>query len=233
VNAFPTKTQNLGLFRGIVLAFAFVLGCQATWILDSEFYRPLLPGFPDNPQAAAAAAAVRNRAALAASLGVIRGDLWAEDALTYLDLFLRDDRGNARVQDTDTVDRARDVARRALSLAPHDARIWLVLAAVDSRSSSLNREASAALRMSYYTGANETELIPLRLLLAARSGALVDKDFAELVRHDIRTVDTRKPALKPAIVAAYRDAPPLGRQFIEDTLEEIDPALRARLEANE
>jgi hypothetical protein len=226
------KTQNYGLFRGIALTFAFVLGCQATWILDSEFYRPALPGFPDNPQAAATAAANQKRAALAASLGVIRGDLWAEDALTYLDLFLKDDRGDARVQDSDTINRARDVANRALTLAPHDARIWLLLAAIDSRSSSLNRKASAALRMSYYTGANEIELIPLRLLLAARSDALGDKDFQQLVRHDIRTVVTRKPELKPAIVAAYRDAPPLGRQFIEDTLEDIDPALRARLEAN-
>jgi hypothetical protein len=42
-------------------------------------------------------------------------------------------------------------------------------------------------------------------------------------------VVTRKPELKPAIVAAYRDAAPIGRQFIEDALEEIDPPLLARL----
>jgi hypothetical protein len=61
--------------------------------------------------------------------------------------------------------------------------------------------------------------------LAVQSVALGDSDFQQLVRHDIRTIVTRKPELKPAIVAAYRDTAPIGRQFIEDTLEEIDPTL--------
>ena len=62
---------------------------------------------------------------------------------------------------------------------------------------------AAALRMSYYTGANEVELIPLRLHLAVNSQALAEKDFQELVRHDIRTIVTRKPELKPAILTLF------------------------------
>jgi hypothetical protein len=221
VNTFPTKTPNLGLFRGTVLVFAFVLGCQATWILMAEFFRPPHSDFSATRQPAAVAATDQNGAALAASFGLIRGDLWSEDALTYLDLFSTDNRHSSNAQ----IGQAREVADRALAFAPHNAGVWLVLASVNSRFDWLNSNAAAALRMSYYTGANETELIPLRLLLAVQSVALGDSDFQQLVRHDIRTIVTRKPELKPAIVAAYRDTAPIGRQFIEDTLEEIDPTL--------
>lgn len=221
MNTFPTKTPNLGLFRGTVLVFAFVLGCQATWILMAEFFRPPHSDFSATQQPAAVAATDQNGAALAASFGRIRGDLWSEDALTYLDLFTTDNRHSSNAQ----IEQAHEAADRALAFAPHNAGVWLVLASINSRFDWLNHEAAAALRMSYYTGANETELIPLRLLLAVQSVALGDSDFQQLVRHDIRTIVTRKPELKPAIVAAYRDTAPIGRQFIEDTLEEIDPTL--------
>lgn len=83
--------------------------------------------------------------------------------------------------------------------------------------------------MSYYTGTNETELIPFRLLLAVRSNAIADLDFQQLVRHDIRTIVTRKLELKPAILTAYQNAFPNGQKFLEETLEEIDPSLLAKL----
>jgi len=219
------KTPNHGLFRGTVLVFAFVLGCQAAWILVAEFFRPPHSDFFATQQTAAVAATDQNGAALAASIGLIRGDLWSEVALAYLDRFLTDNRHSTNAQ----IEQAREVADRALAIAPHNAGVWLVLASINSRFDWLNHKAAAALRMSYYTGANETELIPLRLLLAVRSVALGDSDFQQLMRHDIRTVITRKPELKPAIVAAYRDAAPIGRQLIEDTLEEIDLPLLARL----
>jgi hypothetical protein len=225
MNTFPMKTPGHRWFRGTVLVFAFVLSCQATWILVVEFCSPSHSDLFGTRQPAAVAATDQNGAALAASFGLIRGDLWSEAALTYLDLFSADNRQSANAQ----IEQAREVADRALALAPHNAGVWLVHASVNSRFDWLNRNAASALRMSYYTGANETGLIPLRLLLAVQSVALGDSDFQQLVRHDIRTVVTRKPELKHAIVAAYRDAAPIGRQFIEDTLEEIDPPLLARL----
>jgi hypothetical protein len=87
--------------------------------------------------------------------------------------------------------------------------------------------------MSFYTGPNEIELIPSRLLLAVSAQAIADTDFQQLVRHDIRNIVIRKPSLKPAIVAAYRDALPIGQKFIEETLEEVDPSLLARLRSKE
>ncbi len=227
VSSLSTTSSNRRLFRGAVVVFAFILACQAIWLITAEYFRPSSPYFPGNVQAAAAAAANRNAAALAASYGFIRGDLWAEYALTYSDILLGDERTSAR--SVEVIKRAREVADRALGLAPNDARIWLLLAMIDARFDWLNGKSSIELRMSYYIGPNETELIPSRLSLAINSSEIADRDFQQLVRHDIRIILTRKPELIPAILAAYRDASPMGQQFLEATLKEIDPTLLASL----
>ena len=132
------------------------------------------------------------------------------------------------------VEQASEVAERALSLAPYDARIWLLAAGIDARFGRLKQDkTAAALRMSYYTGANETKLIDLRLRLAVNSSQLADKDFRQLVRHDILIIATRKPELEAALLAAYRHAIPSGQQFLEETLEDIDPAMLAPLRHKE
>jgi hypothetical protein len=229
MNDLNAATLTHHRLRGALLVFAFVLACQAIWILVAEAYRPAPFAFPTDGQAAAAQAVNRDAATLAASIGVIRGDLWAECALTYLDLFWSDSPTSDSSQASETIKRARDVTERALTLSPHDARTWLVQASINSRFDWLNQRTAGALRMSYYTGANQIELIPLRLSLAVRSDAVGDKDFQQLVSHDIRIIVNRKPELKPVILAAYRDALPGGQQFIEKTLEEMDPTLLATL----
>lgn len=83
--------------------------------------------------------------------------------------------------------------------------------------------------MSYYTGSNEIDLIPMHLLLPVRSDALAGEEFQEFLRHDIRTIVTRKPEPKPAIVAAYRDALPAGQRALEYALGDLDPNLLATL----
>jgi hypothetical protein len=220
--------SNLGSFRGIALVFAFVLGCQALWILAAEFLRPENSVFPVGPQTAAVAADNRNAAGLAASFGLMRGDLWAEYAFTYLNLFWSDRQNSAKEQSSSTIEHAREIAVRALTLAPHDARVWATLASINWRFNWLNRKVTA-LQMSYFTGANETELIPLRLLLAVQSDAIADKDFQQLVKHDIRTIITHKPELKSAILAAYREALPNGKKFLEEMLQQLDPTLLERI----
>jgi hypothetical protein len=226
-NSQPAKTPSYGWFRGTVLVLAFVLACQAFWILIAEFYRSSPVGFPTSAQSAAAVN--RNAAHLAALFGFIRGDLWAEEALTYPDAFRRYEWDSASKQRSTTIEQARDIAERALAFAPHDARMWLALASMDSRLDWLNGKVSTALRMSYYTGANEIELIPLRLSLAINVSMISDMDFQQLVRHDIRIVVTRKPELKSAVLDAYRHALPVGQQFIEETLKEMDPSLLSML----
>jgi hypothetical protein len=227
-----TTPPGLRLFRAAFLGFAFVLACQAMWVLLAEAYRPVRSVFPADPQTAAAESAGRNAAALAATLAFVRGDLWAECAITYLGLFWNEDRGGGNLEIPASIERVSDITERALALSPHDAGTWLVLASIDLRFDWLNRRAGAALRMSYYTGANETELIPLRLWLAVRSDAIGDPDFQQLVSHDIRVVATREPALEPVILTAYRGALPSARRFLEETLEEIDPNLLAKIHSD-
>jgi hypothetical protein len=203
INSRPASTVGYRWFRSLVFIFAFVLACQAFWILAAEFSRPPAIAFSTDPETVADATVNRSAAHLAARFGIIRGDLWAEDALTYSDVLRQDERNSTVAKDSIAIEQARKVAERTLAFAPHDARIWLVLASIDSRFDWLNGKASAALRNSYYTGANEIALIPVRLVLSLSLPVISDSDFQQLVRHDLRTIVTRKPEMKSAIVKAY------------------------------
>jgi len=119
------------------------------------------------------------------------------------------------------------VIEQALTRAPHDSRLWLLLAANYFRFDWLNEKAAASLRMSYYTGSNLMTVVPQRLAMAIQSHALQDEDFQELVRHDILITVSNKSELMSALVAAYNNAPLSGRQFIEKTLAEFDPSVLA------
>ena len=208
--------------RSVAGLLACILALQAAWVLAFEFARsPLL--HDDAMRSAGASAAEQRRAVMAASIGLMRGDLWADAALAFLNPASPADLAPAAVE------QLRAAASRALALAPHDARIWIVLALADSRFDWLNGNASAAVRMSYYTGPNETRLIPLRLSLAAHSSALAEADFQQLFRRDLRIAAANGAGVQHAIAAAYRDAPPNAKHLIEETLDDIDPSLAARL----
>ena len=129
------------------------------------------------------------------------------------------------------LDSTRSVAVRAAALAPHDARAWLLIAEVDSQ--GLEHNAAGPLKMSYYTGPNELPLIPLRIDIATRTDAITDSELQILVGGEIRTIITRRPDLKPLIIAAYRSALPEGRRFIESQVGELDPGLLASIRATD
>ena len=215
-------------FRVTAFAFACLLGGLATWILLPELLRPVAIEFPTDAQSAASIYAHRDDATRAARIGLVRGDLWAQAAFSYGDLLWNHDK---KLSDTDAVpyERARELTERAITYAPHDSRLWLLLAAIDLRLDWLNGGASAALKMSYYTGSNAVRLVPPRLLLSLQSRALQDNDFQELVRHDIRISAIRKSELMPAIIAAYNSAPIFGQQFMDKTLAEFDPSILASI----
>ena len=69
--------RNEAQFRKILLVFAVVLAIAVAWTLISELARAPRIGFPID-QNYQAAADQRWRAALAARVGMVRGDLWAE-----------------------------------------------------------------------------------------------------------------------------------------------------------
>jgi hypothetical protein len=209
-----------------VLTFAGIVATAGAWLTAAEIARPPARGFPGNAADAAALAQERAGAMRAARLGIMRGELWAQAALTYADLAWTE--GDlARTHAPETFDRARAVTERAATQAPHDGRMWLLLASLESRMDWVTRRGASLLRMSYYTAPNETALVPLRLATFGRLDAAGDEDLLQLVRREIANVVNKRPELKGAIVAAYGEALPAGKRFFEETLRGLDPKLLA------
>ena len=75
-------------------------------------------------------------------------------------------------------------ADMALSEAPHNTDVWLLLAGLSLRFNWATPSPTAALKMSYYTGPSKLTLIPLRLSLAAKSNALSDPEIQQFVQRD-------------------------------------------------
>jgi hypothetical protein len=212
------------VFRLAISVFAILLGVQCVWLLVTEFSRSGIYRLPMDAVAAAAARNERISASRAAMIGAIRGDLWAESAFTYADLMWSNGRGGA-----DLV-QARTSLKYALTAAPHQSSVWLLLAGLASRYKLPGIEAKEAVRMSYYTGPSELELMPLRLWVAVHSDTLSDGELRDSIGREVRLLFTHQQ--KSAIVAAYKTAPPEGRQFIEQTIREIDPSAGESLSEN-
>jgi hypothetical protein len=221
----PTAPSTIGGFRVAIFAFACLLCGFAVWSLLPELLRPAVIEFPTDARSAVAIYAHRDEATMAARIGFVRGDLWAQAAFSYGDLVWNENKH----ADAVSLERARALTELAITYAPHDSRLWLLLAAIDSRFDWLNERASVALKMSYYTGSNMIGLVPARLLLSMQSRAIQDSEFQELVRHDIRISAIHKSELMPAIIAAYNTAPLFGQEFMEKTLAEFDPSILASI----
>src|SRR6202011_564893 len=86
-----------------------------------------------------------------------------------------------------------------------------------------SREIIEALKMSYFTAPNDVQLMPLRLYTAALSNALSDPDLKELARRDVRLMLIRQPDLKPFVRSAYPRGSSLGKTFLEEPPQSIDP----------
>jgi predicted nucleic acid-binding protein len=212
-------------FRAVVLGFSLFVGGQAAWQLAAELTRV---GIPTVPTFAAASEATlhREHAKWVARFGFVRGDLWAESAFTYADLLWFTTTLNA--EERRSLDEARASAERALSYAPHSSAVWLLLAGLNSRFDGSRADAAMALKMSYYTGPSDPWLLALRLSISTHAIALSDEEIQQFVRRDLQLI-TRRPELKPAIFAAYRDASPYGKRYMEQVLSESDPAFAQSL----
>jgi hypothetical protein len=213
--------HSLSLVRIGAFVLGVLLGGYAAWMLTLDIMRPSPPSFPS---VGAVSGSDRDRAAAAAQLGVIRGDLWADEAILLASGLLDEAAAGTARPAPEALRAARDAAKRAVSLAPHDSRIWLLIAAIDAR---LEHRPDAFLKMSYYTAPNDVALMALRLRIATGSEAISDPDLQVLVSGEIRSILKNKPDLKPAIVFAYRDARAPGRRFIEDALGSLDPEFLA------
>ena len=211
-------------FRLATSLFAMLLGVQCVWLLLAELSRPGISRLPTDAASAAAAQNGRSNARWTARIGAIRGDLWAESAFTYADLMWSDRSGGADLA------QAYSSVNYALTAAPHQSSVWLLLAGLESRYQLPGIDGKEALRMSYYTGPSELELMPLRLWIAVHSDAFSDIDLRDSVRREVRQLFSHQQ--KSALVAAYNAAPSVGRQLIEQVIREIDPSAAEALRAN-
>ena len=210
--------------------FALLLALQTIWIVFPELIRPSPFVFPREPRSPPISPSERVRATRAAEVALVRGDLWAEAAIAQSPEYpMRSVESPQTTPSIGRVQAARTTAEKAAARSPHNARNWLLLASQDCQ---LHREASAALKMSYYTGPNEIALMPLRLLVATCSDAMNDAELQTLVEREIRLIVTHEQNLKPAIVAAYLNATPSGRRFIETVVGDLDSGLMATIRAN-
>jgi hypothetical protein len=211
-------TSPLVRFKTFLATGGLVLGCLALWSLVPDLVRPnksLASG--STPRAQLAGAQMRAR--IAANIGLIRGDLWSQFAqleAASTSVNLDDVPAAAKMA-------AQRAGRQAVTFAPIDGRIWLLLANLNAVADNSDPKVTALLKMSFFTAPNDLDLIPRRLLLAARSDSLVDEDVQTQVEQEIRSILANRPTLKPAITAAYKAAQPRSKRVFDDILQNLDP----------
>jgi hypothetical protein len=213
--------------RNILMVFAIILGIAGGWTLVCELARAPRIGFPVD-QNYQAAADQRRKAALAARLGMVRGDLWAELFFSFANSILI--RSGPDFGAVETLNEALPAARRALVYAPLRSEVWLLLAEMAKDYELQTPSAATALTMSYYTAPYDQALTPLRLSVATRGNAVRDAELRQLVEQDLQTILARKPNLHPAVVAAYATASAEGKHLIESVIQETDPSFLMELQ---
>lgn len=206
-------------FRLTTLLLAALLGAQCVWLLIPQLSSHI-NRLPNDPSSAAAAARYREAAARAASVGAIRGDLWANFAFTYAGLLWTGAGApNGLARDLAS---ARASLERSLKEAPHNSAAWLLLAGLASRYPSTGLDAVKLLKTSYYTGPSEQDLLPLRLQLATHSDFTNDLEMRQFITRDLRFLLGRQKKL--VLRAVYDAASPDGKHSIEQTILEIEPS---------
>jgi hypothetical protein len=216
----PSTSAKTSLRVALAL-FGIFLSAQAVWILLAEGTRTGHIALDE--KFATITLAEQERIKRTASLAVVRGDLWAESAFTYRDQLRTDQAMDPNAGNRFNTEALKPLTE-ALRYSPHRGDVWLVFATLADQYKWAGYQPSSLLKMSYYTAPNEFALFPLRLNVSLHiKGAIDDAELQDMVRRDISVILTRAPALKPALVAAYKSALPLGKAFAERVISEIDP----------
>jgi hypothetical protein len=219
--------------RSALLVFGIILGLSGLWMLLPELLRPKPIGLVFDRAGAEKAVEHWTGAVLAAEIGAIRGDLWAEAAFTGAS-FMWMDRSTIRDWSKfGLLARARANAETALALAPVNGAAWLFLAKLPAISPEGENRVGTLLEMSYFTAPSALDLAPWRLERAATSSALADKDLQAFIKSDIRGILERGPEYRQAIMAAYRNAWPQNQPIFESLVADADPAVAQLLRSGQ
>lgn len=130
---------------------------------------------------------------------------------------------NGSLQSKD-VDRVGDTLRPALARAPHDALLWLGLAAWETGRAPNSPAGAEPLKMAYFTAPNEARLMAMRLAITTRMSGPIDMQLKQLAEGDVRLMLTRQPDQRAAVVSAYRQASNQGKTLLEDAVRATDPS---------
>lgn len=218
----PDQERPIDRLRAGLLAFAAVLAVEAAWIIPAEYYRPERIPLPVDPQASRLASHDRGNTRRAASLAMVRGDLWADSAFTHADLLWKEP-ATAADDSRAAIGQSRADLEHALRYSPHRGDVWLMLAIMADRYNWPGYQPNALLKMSYLTAPSELSLFLLRIKASLRPDALKDPEIQDMARHDLRVIITRTPALKPALAAIYRASSADAKAFLDRAIMDIDP----------
>lgn len=201
--------------RVTLMVLGTVLIMQAVWMVLPEWY---FGGRSSLSSVVSTAAAWPNAISKPASVVAAREDLWIRGGSRF-----SSDSALAAGEQRTALPVTSDGFARALRSSPLRGDIWLMLAATSKHNSSQSSTA-AMLKMSYYTAPNDLDLLPLRVSVALATDAVVrEPELRELIKRDVSLVVRHRPALRPALVTAYRSASADGKIYLEGLISELDP----------
>ncbi len=217
--------KSLSPFRVVLVALALLVGSYACASALAELGSMDRPAFPMDPRKFNTSS-LGDPSGWLQAVSPFRSDLEANLALITAIRALQTGREKAAAANSDV---ALTRVRQSLSIVPCDPELWLTLALLQAQRDPRDPVVTEALKMSYFTAPNDARLMPVRLDMATLSDALADPDVKELVRGDVRLMVTRQPDMRAAVVLAYRRASRLGKAFLEESIQSIDPALLSML----
>jgi len=209
-------------FRVAAIVVAVLTAVYAFSSFFSEIFLLRQPALPADPSKIVTVA-IGPIVQWGATVSPFRADLETNYALTLALLALRPDNGSLSAAQAQKNADSQEEVIRVLKAAPHNSQLWLVLALLQTQRKSGGRQIIEALKMSYFTAPNDAQIMPLRLYAAALSDAFSDFDLQELARGDVRLMLTRQSDLKASVLSAYRAGSVLGKKFLEDAAQSIDP----------
>jgi hypothetical protein len=215
-------------FRVAAIVVAVLTAGYASASFFSEMFSQARPALPADPSRIAAPS-LSPSARWATIVSPFRTDLEANYALAVALAALRPDRKALSAAEVEKNVDAQEAVKRVLKAAPSNSDLWLALALLETQRKSGNGQAIESLKMSYFTAPNDAQLMPLRLYTAALSEALSDADLKELARGDVRLMLLRQADLKGAVRAAYQAGSSVGRKFLEEAVQSVDPGFASSL----
>ena len=200
----------------------FVCGISIANVV-AEVLRPAPLALPSQANKAPLPQQV-SAAGLVSAIAPFRSDLKGDYAIALASQVLHSERA-AQSEKED----AQRAIMNTLKTAPHDSRLWLVVALLEARSNSGGALLAESLKMSYLTGPNQADLIPLRLQTVTSNNALDDSDLAELARSDVRAMLTQLSQQRPMLLDDYARASGVGKKFLEESVGRVDPGFLVTL----